>query len=584
VSRFTRIGLVLAASVAVAGALGPQVAAHAQGDDTITLNYVSSPLTNPGLVTIALESTTPINGLTADVEGPDDNVVLSLPLAAFSAPSTSGNYSTWTLTKAITMSQLPLGTYTVAVQATDTGGGSMTGTTTGTLNFLAWPTLSPNAEQWSVQGPESEQQTYSGSVIANEPGGGTVPDAGATLTVTDYLNNPATFTATTDSSGSYQFVLTDPPPDQAFGYSIYVPATPTNGGGLYQETTGSNTAGVLILAEFTPPSVDNGGTSTLSGTVYYSNGTAYTDYAGATVTIASSQASTTPVTVTTNTQGQFSYTTPAQTQDTTWTISTPADGYIGAGSATAGLLINVPTSVTGFAARLSPAGVLTLNAQVQPQPEDVSYEYASAPNGPWKLLGTARPDGAGADPASFAAPLANGYYRAQFGGGVGYDGSVSGVLHEWKYVTRISGFAVSPARGSQGSEVKVSGVLARDVNGWHPYAHQSITIYLVRGSKIYYYKHRLTTDGSGKFSGRLPLVYTGKMLAQFNGNDSFFGVDSRSVKVTVSAGAALRSAARAARQLAATAAVPLSAAAALGREIDDLYLASARAQGFLTRL
>jgi hypothetical protein len=119
-----------------------------------------------------------------------------------------------------------------------------------------------------------------------------------------------------------------------------------------------------------------------------------------------------------------------------------------------------------------------------------------------------------------------------FPGSVGYNASLSGVLHEWKYLTKITGFTITPTSAAPGAELTVSGKLSRQLRGWHPYAHQTITIFLLRGSKVYYYKHRLQTNASGQFTGRLPVVFSARLVAQFDGNQMYFGADSRPVKVT----------------------------------------------------
>src|ERR1700728_4451469 len=118
-----RLSRVILASVgAMAAAISLAVPALAATDSgSITVSNASSPTTSAGLLSVTVQSTTPLTSLSVSImSGTTDE--LDLPFSDFSLASGSTTSGTWTLNSPITTTQLPLGTYTVDASATDSGG------------------------------------------------------------------------------------------------------------------------------------------------------------------------------------------------------------------------------------------------------------------------------------------------------------------------------------------------------------------------------------------------------------------------------------------------------------------------------
>jgi hypothetical protein len=544
-----RTAIVFAAVAAVVTIVSVPGAAGADTSDVITIDGVTSPAANPGLLTIEVNSSTPITSLSAEIED-GSTQLLSLPFTDFELTGGSNTgtnlNSTWTLTSPITQTELPLGSYTVAVSAADSGGGSVLGPSTGTLNFLAQPALTFSWGKVTVSG-DTETLAYSGTVSAVDPDGQSAPVNGATVSgsYTNQSSQVVPVSSVTDASGGFTGTITDPNPNISQPFVLSVPATATMAGGSEIEELFGGGAGTSIAASL--GAVNRGSAATLSGTLSYQYAGVTYPAASESLTIASSEAGFTPVTVSADGSGHFTYTTTAQTGDSVWTITFAGNDYLAGTQATLPLTVNQPTSIAHFTAGLSAFGVLSLKACVStPLATRLTYVYSASAHGPWRTLGTVAP---GTDsactgtmvgfPHRFTVPLANGYYQARFASVPGAQASASGVLHEWKHLTRITGFKVSPTSVSKGGTVTVTGRLWVKSGTWKPLAHRRVAIYFEYNNTIYVYVKEMTSNSTGRFSGRYRVEVTAPWIAQYNGDSTHFASDSAVITVRLRKAAAL---------------------------------------------
>jgi archaellin len=187
VSRRTLIvsALSAAAVLLVTGTLLTQAAARASGQISAS---ASSPTTSVGQLSISFTAGTAITSFTVHILTASGTDVLDLPEADFTMTSSSTGTdtasSTWTLSQAITTSQLLLGTYAITVDAADAGGDTVAGQAAGTLDYLIQPTVTLTASP-AVLGYASPSTTLSGTVTGQWPDGSNSPLAGQAVLITN---------------------------------------------------------------------------------------------------------------------------------------------------------------------------------------------------------------------------------------------------------------------------------------------------------------------------------------------------------------------------------------------------------------
>ena len=160
--RWFSVLLGLAAATLSMAAL--PAAASADGSGTITIISASSPAGNPGLLSIQAQATTPISSMTAHIlSGQADE----LDVTDFQLSSGQLTDGTWTVQSPIT--GLALGTYQVTVDATDTGGDSVTGVGAGDLAFVYQTTITA-AYRPAVVSYASPDVAFSGRLTGVAPG------------------------------------------------------------------------------------------------------------------------------------------------------------------------------------------------------------------------------------------------------------------------------------------------------------------------------------------------------------------------------------------------------------------------------
>src|SRR5262245_43697836 len=203
--------------------VSPAVAASAAPNITI-LSAGPDGNGDPYNLTITASDTngtsgTQITSMTAHVFSATQADVADPVMAYVSGPPTD---QVWVATPPIAESQLPAGTYTVTVDASD---GTETDTALpapGSFSFVyATSNLTVTAAPPSVtQG--SQNVTFSGTLTGTAPGGTPIGIANAPVNVSGGASNPV---ATTDSNGNFSYAATGVQP---VAYTFSVAAPPNN--------------------------------------------------------------------------------------------------------------------------------------------------------------------------------------------------------------------------------------------------------------------------------------------------------------------------------------------------------------------
>lgn len=166
---------------------------------------------------------------------------------------------------------LPLGDYTIKVDATDAGT-SISDPNAGTLQFLDEPAITIAADH-TVVSYDAPTVTISGQVTFRAPDGTITPYATSPLMLIPSFGN-GVITVTTDAKGDYTDTATP-----LGGDSISAALNPTATTGVASSPTISFTLHVdpvkLAAAKLSAKTIVYGTKETLSGTVTYEPGTKY---------------------------------------------------------------------------------------------------------------------------------------------------------------------------------------------------------------------------------------------------------------------------------------------------------------------
>ena len=486
----------IAAAVACLGV--PAVASAASG--SIIVQSIGSPASDLGDLSVALESTTAVvpASITATFY-PQGSQAAALAVSDFTLAdgvNTGGTVTTWKVGTPITVSQLPLGTYTVEVQATDTGGDTADAKNAGTLAFLVKPALTLTVDPSSYA--LGQTVTLSGTDTGLYPDGTTQPLSGQAITITG--GAPVRIAATTGADGHYSVTaeagsaaalvpLNEP------GLTAFAAASP----GFDQAQ--SPTVPVTIEQDqiritnfsYNPHTANFGGPVTVSGDISFDSGGTWLPYASEPVEIdfggvnqtgcppgnCSSEAGTT----TTGTDGSFSVTVPGSADFGTDELSfTVGGGYLSSLTTTFAVQVNhVPTELFFLSGpRRDIHGRVHLEACIDPKASFVlpkieslypaaKVQYAAHRGGPWKAL-----PGAGALRDTKVPPQHPGfcyrttqriprgavYYRVVTPASAAYLGATSPVDKALGSArTRIKDLSVHPRTVNPGQRVHVSGQL-----------------------------------------------------------------------------------------------------------------------------
>lgn len=541
----------LPALTAIAGALlavpllATAPASAATGFINVVGNTVDSPASNPGLLSVTLASDMPITAMTVDIVPMGGGTsLLSIPMTDLTTPAQDGTGSigTWTVTSPVTTGQLALGSYDVQVTAT-TADASVTAAPAGLLEFLnevSFPTFTSNGTTFNY---DNQNVTFTGTADVTAPGGTPQPFGTEPVILADGNGDSVPVTTATDGS-----------------FSVTVAAKTTNYFPAFQ--TDSTTASGLTPPEIaitvtqlatqltgvlSVPHPKYAQPDEITGTATYTDGSATTKLTGATVGLyapgayfpgASPQA-----TAITGTDGQYTMSLPTTDGAGDWTVAVPANSYLAASTATLPLTVANPNFITGFRGTLNAFGVVTIAGCVGASTGTVNIQYAAKLGGPWHTLGRWKPAGGtscqnGAKigteySASYYARLGSAYYRVVYTANYNSQGVTSKAVHLARQFTKITSFKVSPRSVARHGKFTVSGRLwAQGKNGkWTPYAHRRLLIIFHYQGVYYRYAAEPKTNGSGRFSGRFPVLVTAPLFAQYNGDSTHFA--SATARITV---------------------------------------------------
>jgi len=444
---------------------------------------------------------------------------------------------TWTATAPISQPGLLAGSYTITADASD-GTETDDGLAAGSL-VIGGTTITAAAS------PDTISHGHGNVTIS-----GTVTGVPAGVPV--YLYDTDTFVTqpigTTQADGSYSgpAQLMDDRYDVVVQASLIWSAASVGLGSTWK------TDPTRVTASVTPVDFTYGGSAkaTLSGTAEYQDGSTWRPLSGYSVHVAGGGTS---AFVQTDAQGNFTWQyAPGGVRG--WHVTVGAGGSdLGLSQAGGTIHIAMPTTVTGFAASLSSAGVLAAKGCVTESvpgfsPPGASHsviiQYAASPGGPWLTLGKLALGAAGstsctgaADSAFagfFRAKLADAYYRADYPGDVDYRHEVSSTVHAWMYVTRIMHLSVTPRTVSSGGDLTVSGSLQQHAGSWRSLPkHQILIILKPQGSKKWYWVHKVTTSASGSFRDRFTDPVSATWSVEYDGSKTTLACTGPTRYVTV---------------------------------------------------
>jgi hypothetical protein len=528
------IGPIIAAVAALAAFAVPN-AAQASGDE-INIITAGSTSSSVGLLTVVANSTTPINSLTAHLINSTGQDVLDV--SDFTFPAQQSGNTKFVVSSPITQAQLALGSYKIYVDATDSGGASVTGVRAGGLDYLIVPTIKAKADRQIVN-YANQTVTFTGTAKGRWPDGSTAPLPDLPVTV-------GSVTVRTAADGTFTASVTQPDPGTYWVSS-----------GLTATTAESAPAGpfaiipqpvrVKITAKLSSKKINYGQPVTVTGTVSYRSGSSWAPLPGGTVDI-NGALSPLPAPVkstVTAANGTFQVTVP-----TLRLLHGPITVYAGAtvpgnpfldkvlllGQVNLPLTVVQPLRINSYNAWLSRLGVLTITACVTdlnrhgPDGVGAKVEYAQSATGPWTtfksyqyaLSGPCAATPGKRDRGSqldlkIGAKLASAYYRVYLPASPSYQAATSKAVRAWLYETKITSISVSPNTVPAGSKLTVSGRLWRALTDtaktWQQYGgRQVLIIYHLKGKKTWYQAGTATTSATGWFHRKLYAYGKGTLI------------------------------------------------------------------------
>jgi hypothetical protein len=563
--KFVSVLLVAVLGV-LATAFGP--AARAATADNFYIDSAGSPSTAVGLLSTVLSdypNSSPITAVTAHLIAQDKTDALDLALTQTASTVTSGyTVTTWTVPTPITVSQLALGNYTIALDVTFQDGSTLSPAQAGTLHFLDVAMVTMTADHNDVGYDYNPVINISGAVQILAPDGTTTPYANSGLTLlSNAIPTIPSQPLTTDGAGAFSAQLTT---TQIGAAEIILPAVSTmmqNGGVI---TFNEVYDPVKVTARLTTAAVRVGTKGTVTGVLSYlpkDTGSTYVPLASHHVALYSPISGSTVATTTSDSTGHYSLTVPAVSETTPWTVEagrTAGDTLFDPAQANVAETALVPLAITKFSVRLSQYWQLGFSGcfgpaagepyAYFPTTKGLSFQYSSGgANGPWHTLVASIPDGSsrcGNGGLWFSwqavAPVNWAYYRVHYSGskdtnGTVYQAATSASVLAWKYGDRITNFSVSPTVVSGNGHVTVKGQLQYYANSaWHNYGGQTIYIlFRQKGTSKWYWIVKVTANSTGHFAATVPVAGIGSATwtAQFNGNSTHLATAPPGVYVRV---------------------------------------------------
>jgi hypothetical protein len=563
--------ILLAMLGTIALVVGPSVRASA-ATDSFYVFMAGSPTNHVGELSTQLRvpaQSAPITAVTPHLIAPSTQTDTFDPALTQTALTTiSGGYTvtTWSVPSPITETQLPLGSYTIALDVTFQDGVTQVASDAGTLNFMNVAQVTMTADHIDVGYDYSPVINISGTVQIVAPDGTVTPYANSALTLTTAASPPiASQPLTTDAGGGFTAQLTT----RAIAWAQVT---------LTGVTNVINTGNTIVFTEVVDPikltawlssaKVTAGARDTVQGKLSYlpkDTGSTYLPLPTRQVYLfAPNSGSILPIaTADTDAHGSYHLAVPAAYQTQSWTVEAGklvGDSQFGPAQLNVLEKVEVPTQVTKFSIHLSQYWGLTFSgclnlARNTPSPgipntAGLVLQYSSGgQNGPWHTLVKSIPQSntCGIRGLWFdwraTAPLNWAYYRAYYTGyhdpysGTGYLPASSAKVLAWKYADRIANFSVSPTVVSNSGDITVKGQLQYYANyAWRDYGGQSVyIIFRQQGSSAWYWIVKVTTNSSGHFAAVVPVAGIGNATwsAQFNGNSTHLATAPAGVYVRV---------------------------------------------------
>lgn len=561
-----RVGVAAICAVALVCSLVFALPALAQASaGYIDLVSAGSPQAHPGELSVTLLSTSAVvqSSVKAELyaQGSSTPALTVTDFTLTSGTSTSST-TTWTVSSPITQAELPLGSYTIAVQASDTGGDQANFTDAGTLAFIVYPTLtlsvSPNPVAFG------QTVTLSGTDIGVYPDGSTEPVAGQEIVF------PYGGTTTTDSSGNYSITLEAGvgPGAQLDGeVDVEADANATTAFAVSNVVTINVTTYPVRLTglAISPATVSYPAGVSISGTLSYEVDGEWQPRTATSVEASPAREFAPcdtcgvpgPWSADTNLDGTFTIAIPGPMAPDTYNIVVGGAPWFEDVSTSvkvpADHVAMVSTSIT---ATLTTTGDVNLRACGQPSPAlgdpaDMSpfprgtFEYSTTSwRGPWKKLSGASAKVSYGPPTHYngcysakaKAPGQSDYYRLVTTADTAYQAMASAAIKATKPAySQITGLRVSPTSVKAGSQVKVSGALK--LSRSEPEGLKVRILFRPSGSGRWtVYKTVSTSGGLGNsedFSAKISLHRSGSVAVRFYGTQLIYGSKSKSVFVRV---------------------------------------------------
>jgi hypothetical protein len=541
----SRFGVaILAVAATVAATLGVATAASAAGQ--ITIVSAGPAGADPYKLTVTADDANGLQLTSMTVHVFSNGTEVMPPVTDMAYVSGATGAQVWKATAPVSQAELPPGTYTLTVDATDkdetdNGLAAPAGFTfmwTTSVSATAKPSLLTYNETTSV---------IAGRVTGTVPGSSykTPVGLGGVPVFVNWVNGDSgpwqQQIGTTGPLGYYSGKVPLPAADGE--YTVSVNSTPTmNSGGVALSTSWTSDAVRLVGAGVSPKYFiyGKGGVATLSGTVQYKDTvTGWRPLANTQVVVVAGSYDVKYIS--TDAKGHFTWTFTPDTDGTSWSAVVGGGNLLGSAQAYGSVFDAVPVHFKYFAASLNPfaqlsvhaCAVVTVPGFFSPQGYMV-VQYAAHPGGPWLNLGRVPyimgppPSACGVNTLSYFAGtlnarLPNAYYRGYFPATPNYQVAASRAIHQWKTLTRIVSMRVSPSSVGSGGSITVSGRLQQLTAGWHNLGHQQILI-IVRpaGSGTWYLFKKVKTSSSGNFSATFTDPGTAYWAAAYEGGLSYF--------------------------------------------------------------
>ncbi len=539
----TTLTLLGALGMTAAGSLAANASPAGAPADTFTVVSAGATAGSPDQLTVVVDSSSTIAGLTAQfMAGGSDayNQVLTAGATAVDPTDPSQTQSTWTANIPAGSAGLALGDYSITLN------GTFTDSTTATYSqvapepfgFLATSTVTLQAANTNLSYPDTTAG-LSGTVTLTNPDG--TADTNYTGILVDIAGDSESLPVASDGTFS----------DPNFAPSASETVTAQAVGDGIQ---GSPSAPVSLTVTSTTPTLtlrsksvteSYGRAVAMTGTLTYKSGSTSKPVSGQEVWIGlqSSDSSSPLETTKTAANGTFTITVPAEQKAATLYVGTTSQDDLTEVVTPVAVDVVNPTVINGFKVSLSQYWQLSISgclgfdtgnkAQTFSRTTGLMVQYAPSATGPWKNLHAINgnePDtrcGTGGIKFTYSgiAPENVAYYRVVYAGKAGATSNAathSIAVLSWRYADRITSAKISPTVVNAGGNLTVKGTLQYySSKAWHNYSGQTIWIDLrPSGGSTWYWMVKVKTNSKGAFSATFKDPVSATWQAVFEGNNS----------------------------------------------------------------